>query len=418
MGMTITEKIFARAYGRNKVAAGDFLWAKVDTLIFHELLTPYSIGKQFKSLGPVKVWDPDRVVITIDHTVPGSTGPWPEVHQKLRQFVREQGIKNFYDIGRHGISCQIAAENGHVLPGTLCIADDAVVTALGALGVVATKVASEVFVILALGEHWFRVPESIKIEISGEFQKGVGARDLVQRLLADLGPGAAPYKAIELVGSTIEAMSISQRMVLCNLLEYTGAKNVIINPDEKTAEYIHKITGKAIEMVRSDPDAGYEKIFHYDVSNLEPLLAVPPSVHSGLPVSSIDKKVDQAFVGSCVGGRLEDLRIAAQIVKGRKVSPHTRFYVTPATQAIYRQAEEEGVLQALVDSGAAVMTPGCTVCLGNVGALAPGEVCIASSTANYAGRMGSDQAEIYLASPAIVAASAVEGKIADPRNYL
>ncbi|MFC1981554.1 aconitase/3-isopropylmalate dehydratase large subunit family protein [Chloroflexota bacterium] len=416
--MTITEKIFARASGRQSVATGDFLWAKVDTLIFHELLTPYSIGKQFKSLGPVKVWDPDRVVITIDHT-PGSTGPWPEVHRKLRQFVQEQGIKNFYDIGRHGIGCQIAVENGHVLPGTLCIADDASVTAVGALGAVATKVASEVFVILALGEHWFRVPESFKFQISGEFPRGVGARDLSQRLLAEFGPEAAAYKAIELVGPAIEAMSISQRMVLCNLLEYTGAKNVIVNPDEKTAVYLQKITGKAIEMVQSDPDASYEKIFSYDVSNLEPLLAAPPGVHNGTPVSSVEgKKVDQAFVGSCVGGRLEDLHIAAQIVKGRKVNSHTRFYVSPASQAIYRQAEREEIVQILVGAGAVVLSPGCTICFGNVGALAPGEVCIASSTANYPGRMGSDQAEIYLASPATVAASAVEGKIADPRKYL
>lgn len=376
--------------------------------IFHEM----------KNLG-AKIWNPNKIIVTFDHS--GSSIAAASARATFRKFAREQGIppENFFDLGRQGITHQLAAERGYALPGTVHISHDTHAIMLGALGAYAVSLGYELPAYLITGETWLRVPESIKVKVSGDIPSGVMARDLFEWLLGEIGPDGAVYQAMEFVGPTIDAMSIDGRLTICDLVLFMGAVTGIVNPDKKTIDYVKARTTVPFEPLRSDPDAGYADSLDFDVSKLEPQVAVPPKRHTVKPISEVKGvEIDQAFVGSCADGRMEDLRMVAKILRGRKIHPRVKFNIGPASMEVFTQAAREGLLQIFGEAGAFVAVPGCGQCWGADNALTDGEVCVATSTCNYPGRMGSLKAEIYMVSPATAAASAVESKIADPRKYM
>jgi len=312
-------------------------------------------------------------------------------------------------------------EQGHVRPGEVIVGSDSHTCTYGAFGAFATGIGStELAAVFATGKLWFRVPEVIKIDVTGNFQKLVTAKDLTLNIVGKIGADGAIYKGLEFGGSTIRDMTIDGRMVLCNMAVEMGAKAGIIEPDQKTLDYVKGRTDKPFKPVKSDPDATYEKVVDMDVSDLEPQVAVPHSVDNVKPVSEVeDTEVDQAFIGSCTNGRLEDLRSAAQILKGKKIVRSVRLVVIPASQEIYLNALNEGLIKTFMESGATIGNPNCGPCLGgHMGILAEGEACISTSNRNFIGRMGSTKSFVYLASPATVAASALTGKITDPRKVM
>ena len=336
----------------------------------------------------------------------------------MREFAAEQGVV-LYDIGFGGVCHQVLPENGHVKPGHLIVGADSHTCTYGALGAFATGIGStEMAAVLATGKIWLRVPETYLMIVEGRFQPYVYAKDLILHIIGRIGADGAIYKAIEFTGPTIDEMSIGSRMTLCNMTVEMGAKTGIINPDEKSVRYVKERSGETFVPYRSDPNARYEKKFKFNVSNLEPMVACPHSVDNVRSISEVEgTPIDQAFIGSCTNGRVEDLEAAASILKGRRVKRGVRLLVTPASQKVYIEALKRGLLEILAEAGAYICNPTCGACFGgHMGILAPKEVCISSSNRNFVGRMGSPESEIYLASPATVAASAVKGEITDPRN--
>lgn len=419
-GMTITEKILARAAGLDHVKPGEIINAKVDMAMANDITAPLAI-KMFKRIGLKRVWDRDRIVLVLDHQIPADSVKSAELHKIVREFVREQGIEHLYDIGDGGICHQVMVERGYVRPGDLIVGADSHTCTYGALGAFATGIGStEMAAVFATGEIWLRVPETIRINVTGRFQEFVTPKDLILYIIGNIGADGAIYKAIEFTGPTIREMSISGRLTLCNMVVEMGAKNGVIEPDEKTLEYVKSRTDKPFKVFRSDPDARYERTMEFNVDSLEPVVACPHSVDNVKPVRDVEGiEIDQAFLGSCTNGRLEDLELAARILKGRRVKKGVRMIVTPASTQVYLEALERGLIEIFIKAGACVSNPTCGACFGgHMGLLAPGETCISSSNRNFVGRMGSPEAMIYLASPATVAASAVEGKITDPRRFL
>lgn len=418
--MTITEKILARAAGLDHVKPGEIINAKVDMAMANDITAPLAI-KMFKRIGLKRVWDRDRIVLVLDHQIPADSVKSAELHKIVREFVREQGIEHLYDIGDGGICHQVMVERGYVRPGDLIVGADSHTCTYGALGAFATGIGStEMAAVFATGEIWLRVPETIRINVTGRFQEFVTPKDLILYIIGNIGADGAIYKAIEFTGPTIREMSISGRLTLCNMVVEMGAKNGVIEPDEKTLEYVKSRTDKPFKVFRSDPDARYERTMEFNVDSLEPVVACPHSVDNVKPVRDVEGiEIDQAFLGSCTNGRLEDLELAARILKGRRVKKGVRMIVTPASTQVYLEALERGLIEIFIKAGACVSNPTCGACFGgHMGLLAPGETCISSSNRNFVGRMGSPEAMIYLASPATVAASAVEGKITDPRRFL
>jgi 3-isopropylmalate/(R)-2-methylmalate dehydratase large subunit len=416
MGQTIAEKILAAKSGEREVQPGQIVNAKVDVAMSHE--NAALVKKHFEKLGLAHVWDPSRIVLIFDHRVPAESVKTATGHREVRRFVKEQQIKHFYDM-KAGICHQVLPERGHVRPGELIVGTDSHTTTHGAFGAFATGIgATEMAAVWATGELWLRVPETIRIEVNGRFPEWIGAKDLILHIIGRLGADGADYKAVEFYGETIENMSIASRMVLSNLAMEMGAKAAIVPPDERTIRYVKARTDKPFEPVYADPDAEYAQEFQLDVSELEPQVAKPHQVDNVVPISAAaGTKIDQAFLGSCTNGRLEDLEMAARILKGRKVHPDVRMLVIPASWEVYLEALRRGLLEIFIEAGALVLNPGCGPCLGaHQGLLAPGERCISSTNRNFQGRMGSPEAEVYLASPAVVAASAVTGEIADPRD--
>jgi 3-isopropylmalate/(R)-2-methylmalate dehydratase large subunit len=416
--MNIIEKILANASGKQEVSAGEIVEANIDVAMTHDLTGPLAI-KSFREIGAKKVWDSNKVVIILDHLVPASSVISAGLHRTVRNFAEEQNIKNFYDVGRGGVCHQVMPEKGHVRPGEVIVGSDSHTCTYGAFGAFATGIGStEMAAVLATGKLWFRVPEVIKVNVTGKFQRLVTAKDLTLNIVGRIGADGAIYKGLEFGGSTIREMSIDGRMVLCNMAVEMGAKAGIIEPDQKTVDYVKARTDKPFNSVKSDPDAAYERVVDVDVTTLEPQVAVPHSVDNVKPVSEVeDVKVDQAFIGSCTNGRLEDLRSAAQILKGKKIDKGIRLIVIPASQEIYLNALNEGLIKTFMDAGATIGNPNCGPCLGgHMGILAEGEACISTSNRNFIGRMGSTKSYVYLASPATVAASAITGKITDPRK--
>jgi len=415
--MNIIEKILARASGKGEVSPGEIVEASIDVAMIHNLTGPLAI-ESFRKIGAKKVWDNQRIVIILDHIVPASSVKSAELHKVVRKFVEEQKIGDFYDVGQGGVCHQVMPEKGHVRPGELIVGADSHTCTYGAFGAFATGIGStEIAAVFVTGTLWFKVPEVIKVNVTGRFQNFVTPKDLILDIISRIKADGAIYNGLEFAGPTIGNMSIDGRMVLCNMAVEMGAKTGITEPDETTLNYVKSRTTKPFKPVKSDPDAIYKRVLDVDVTDLEPQVSCPHSVDNVKPVSEVDEvEVDQAFIGSCTNGRLEDLRLAARFLEGRKVCKGVRLLVAPASQEVYLEALKEGLIKTFLEAGAIVCNPTCGPCLGgHLGLLAPGEICISSSNRNFVGRMGSPKAYVYLASPATVAASAVTGKITDPR---
>jgi len=418
--MNITEKILAKASGKQVVHPGEIVDANVDMIMVHDLTGPLAV-EAFKKIGVQKVWDNQKVVVILDHQVPAESVKAAELHKTMRQFAKDQKLR-IYDIGRGGICHQVMPEKGHVVPGTVIVGADSHTCTYGAFGAFATGIGStEAAAVFATGKIWLKVPEAIKVNVTGQFQKYVTPKDLILSIIGRVRVDGAIYKSVEFTGPTIKSMSIAGRMTLCNMAVEMGAKNGIIEPDETTRKFLEGRTSKVLpnfESLKSDKDAVYERTVEFDVSKMEPQVACPSSVDNVKPVSEVGNvPIEQAFIGSCTNGRIEDLRLAAQVLKGKRVKDNVRAIVIPASQEVYKQALNEGLLEIFTDAGAIVCGSACGPCLGgHIGLLAADEVCVSTSNRNFIGRMGSTQASVYLASPATVAASAVTGKITDPRK--
>jgi len=419
MGKTFVEKILSKKANR-EVKVGEIVMVSPDFVLSHDNTAAISIN--FKKMGAEKVLDPGKVVIVLDHVVPAATEQYALNHSMIRQFVKDQGIKHFYDVNADGGIChQVLSEKGFALPGLLILGADSHTTTYGAFGAFSAGIGrTEVASIWATGEIWLKVPESIKIEITGKLPVGVSAKDVILFIIGELGSDGANYRSVEFTGNLVKEFSQSSRMVLANMAAEMGAKNGYIAPDEKTFDWIEGRVKSEYEPIYPDPDAHYEKTYKFDVSELEPQVAAPHTVDNVYPVGEYEgTKINQALIGTCTNGRLEDLEAARKILKGRKVHPDVRLLVLPASWEVYREALARGILSDLIDAGALILNPGCGPCLGaHEGVLAPGEVAISTSNRNFKGRMGSREAFIYLASPLTVAASAIEGKITDPRKYI
>ena len=415
--MNITEKILAKASDKKVVSPGELVDANVDMLMTHDLTGPLAV-ESFKKIGAEKVWNNQKIVIILDHQIPAESIKAAELHKTMRQFAKEQKIR-IYDVGRGGICHQVMPDQGHVTPGTVIVGSDSHTCTYGAFGAFSTGIGStEAAAVMTTGKIWFKVPQAIKIIVNGKFSKYVTSKDLVLNIIGKLGVDGAIYKSTEFTGPTIQEMSIASRMTLCNMAVEMGAKNGIIEPDNITKEYLQtrvKILPD-FTLLKSDKDAQYEQIVEFNVSKMEPQIACPSSVDNVKPISEIGEvQIEQAFIGSCTNGRLEDLRLAAQILKGKKVKDGVRALVIPASQEIYKQSLTEGLTDIFTDAGAIVCSSACGPCLGgHIGLLAAGETCVSTSNRNFIGRMGSTQANVYLASPAVVAASAITGKITNP----
>jgi homoaconitate hydratase family protein len=354
----------------------------------------------------------------LDHATPAPTEQYALNHKIVREFVKKYGILHFYDVNV-GICHQVLAEEGFVLPGQIIVGSDSHTTTYGAFGAFGTGIGrSEMAVIYATGKIWFRIPESIKITLKGKLPKGIVSKDIILHIIGDIGADGASYKSVEFFGDPIANLSIDARMTIANMSIEMGAKNCFMEPNKKVLEWLKPRARKAFDVIQSDSHANYEDELVYDISRLEPQVACPHQVDHVKPVSQVTGiKIHQAFLGSCVNGRLEDIAIAAKLIRNKKVHPDVRLLVFPASMNIYREALAHGYLTTLLDAGAIIMNPGCGPCLGaHEGTLAPGEACISSSNRNFQGRMGSRDAEIYLGSPATVVAAAIAGEIVDFRK--
>lgn len=416
MSMTMAEKILARAAGLKETEAGNIVMANIDVAMTHDLTGPLSVNS-FQKIGVEKVWDPEKIVVLFDHQVPADSLEAAQNHIFMREFVEKQEIKNFYDVNE-GVCHQVLPEKGHVIPGEVIVGTDSHTCTHGALGAFATGIGStDMAMVFATGKLWFKVPETIKFDIEGELGKHVYSKDVILDIIGQIGADGATYQACEFGGKTTRNMSISGRMALCNMAIEMGGKTGMVEVDEKTRNYLKGRTNKSYEVFQTDEDAESLSTMYVDVSDLEPQVACPHNVDNVKPVGEVEgTPIDQVFLGSCTNGRLEDLRVAAKIMKGKQVSSKVRMLVIPASREIYRQALDEGLMNIFVDSGALVCNPCCGPCLGgHVGLLGPGEVSLSTSNRNFKGRQGSPEAEVYLSSAAVAAASAIRGEITDPR---
>ena len=417
MAMTMAEKILAKASGNKESEAGEIIMANIDVAMTHDLTGPLSV-ESFEKIGVEKVWDPEKIVIVFDHQVPADSIDAANNHMIMRKFVEEQGIQNFYDV-REGVCHQVLPEKGHVVPGEVVVGTDSHTCTHGALGAFATGIGStDMAMVFATGKLWFKVPETIKFDITGKLQENVFAKDVVLDIIGKMGADGATYKACEFGGETTKEMSISDRMVLCNMAIEMGGKTGLVEPDKKTLKYLEGRSSKSYEIMKTDKNAASLETMHINVNELEPQIACPHNVDNVKPVSEVEgTHIDQIFLGSCTNGRLSDLRTAARIMKGKEVSKNVRMLVIPASREVYTKAMDEGLLRTFVDSGALVCNPCCGPCLGgHIGLVGPGEVSLSTSNRNFKGRQGSPDAEVYLSSAAVAAASAITGKITDPRG--
>jgi 3-isopropylmalate/(R)-2-methylmalate dehydratase large subunit len=416
MAMTMAEKILAKAAGKKESEAGEIVMANIDVAMTHDLTGPMSV-ESFEKIGVDDVWDPEKIVVVFDHQVPADSIEAAQNHIDMRKFVEEQGINNFYDV-REGVCHQVLPEMGHIVPGEVVVGTDSHTCTHGALGAFSTGIGStDMAMVFATGKLWFKVPETIKFNVTGNLTEKVYAKDVVLNIIGKIGADGATYKACEFGGETTQKMSVSDRMVLCNMAIEMGGKTGLVEPDQKTFDYLKGRTTKSYEVMKTDEDADSLEIMDIDVNNLEPQIACPHHVDNVKPVSDVEgTHIDQVFLGSCTNGRLSDLRTAAKILKGKRVSDSIRMLVIPASREVYTKAMDEGLLRTFVDAGALVCNPCCGPCLGgHVGLVGPGEVSLSTSNRNFKGRQGSSDAEVYLSSAAVAAASAITGKISDPR---
>ncbi len=417
MAATLAEKILARASGRERVTPGEFVVGRIDLAMVHDIFT-VGVFRTLADAGVERVFDPERIYIVIDHFVPPPTEAAAEAHRRMRELVESHGIAHFYDAGR-GISHQLLAEGGHIVPGSLVVATDSHTTTLGALAAAATGIGTtEMAYVIATGSLWFRVPETIRFELTGELHPMITGKDVILAIAGRYGADVAQYKSVEYAGPSAAGIGVSDRLTICNMGVEIGAKFSFFPADETALAYLAERGHDGLEPFGPDPDASYAAVHELSLSELEPQVACPNAVDNVSPVGEVEGvTIDQAFIGTCTNGRLEDLEAAAAVLRGRQVHPRVRLLVSPASREVQQAAARSGALQALIEAGASILAPGCGPCFGGHGGLlAPGERCIGTLNRNFPGRMGSTKAEIYLASPQTVAASAVAGAIADPRR--
>ena len=416
-GSTIAEKILAAHCGKKKISPGEFLNIRVDLVMANDVTAPIAI-KEFERIGVSKVFDPQRVVMVADHFVPNKDIASAEQAKMMKEFARELGLV-YFGVGRGGIEHVLLPEQGLVLPGDVVVAADSHTCTYGALGAFATGMGStDIACAMATGDIWMKVPPTIKFIYHGRTKKWVSGKDLILYTIGDIGVDGALYAAMELCGEAIDALPMSGRFTMANMAIEAGAKAGIFRVDNKTLAYVQTRTRRGYKVYEPDEDAHYEKVIEYDVSEIEPQVAFPHLPSNTKPISEVGEvKIDQAVIGSCTNGRIEDLEMAAEVLKWRRVHPEVRLIIIPGSQEVYLEAMRRGLIETFVRVGAAVSTPTCGPCLGGyMGVLAAGEKCISTTNRNFVGRMGSPRSEVYLANPAIAAASAILGRIGSPEE--
>lgn len=419
MGMTMIEKILAAHSDQDELKPGDIVNARVDMVLGNDITTPVAVN-EFNKIGVDKVFDKDRIAIVPDHFAPNKDIKAAEQVNMIRKFAKKHEITNFFEVGQMGIEHVLLPEKGLTLPGEIIIGADSHTCTYGALGALGTGVGStDMAAAMATGKAWFKVPPTIKIEYKGELKPYVSGKDLILYTIGKIGVDGALYKAMEFCGEAIENLSMDGRMTMSNMAIEAGGKAGLIAADEKTEAYLKDRAQRDYTVLNADPDAEYEEVIEIDVSQISPQVAFPSLPENTKGIDEIEEKIEiqQSVIGSCTNGRIEDLRVAAEILKGQKVNENVRCLVFPGTQAIYKQAMNEGLFDIFIDAGVAVSTPTCGPCLGgHMGILAEGERAISTTNRNFIGRMGSTKSEVYLASPAVAAASAVKGYIAGPEE--
>ncbi len=416
--MHAIEKILAKAAGKDAVTTGEIVNCAVDMAGINDLYL--QTVRSFFEMGGVKVHDPDKIIMFLDHYAPASTIAQAENQKQFREFCRSQGIGLLMDTNT-GVCHQVLADNGLSYPGEIIVVTDSHSTTHGAFGAFGTGVgATDLATILITGKLWFRIPEVIRIHLTGSLPSGVYAKDVILHIIGDLGADYAVYKAVEFTGPLLKKLSIAERMALCNMTTEMGAKTAYIQPDDTTMAFLHAHVTRPYTIFETDPDFVYAAELSYDVSRLKPQVAAPHSVDNVCDLKEhLGKPIQQGFIGTCTGGRLDDLAAAAHILRGKSIHPDTRLLVVPASRQVFLDAMDKGYIQDLVAAGATFVTPGCAACLGtHEGLLASGERCITASNRNFPGRMGHREAEIYIGSPATVAASALTGCITDPTPFM
>jgi len=417
VGMTFAQKVLAAKAGLDSIDVGQIVEIEPDICLSHD--NTAAIAKTFAKIGVKRVKNPERFVVVLDHTVPASVEKYAQNHKEIRAFVADNGIDRFYDAGV-GICHQVLPEKGFALPGRLILGSDSHTTTYGAFGAFAAGVGrSEMAVLYATSKIWLKTPSSFRIVVDGRLAEPITAKDLILKIIGDIGADGALYRSVEYSGEAVWSMSLASRMVLSNMAIEMGAKNGYCAPDAKTFGFLEERAETEYVPVFPDEDAVYERTLRFDASTLGPQVAKPHTVDNVSPVEAVaGTPVQQALLGTCTNGRMEDLRLAAKLLEGRKVAAGVRLLVLPASQEILVDALREGLIDTFVKAGAILLNPGCGPCLGaHQGVMAPGEVCISTANRNFKGRMGSRDAEIYLGSPATVAASAITGVITDPREF-
>ncbi|MGC9517019.1 MAG: homoaconitase large subunit [Methanomicrobiales archaeon] len=412
--MNITEKILAKASNKDKVNPGELIEANVNLAMSHDGTSPPTINT-FKKIAD-KVWDNEKIVMVFDHNVPANNMGSAEFQKVTKKFAEEQGINNIYTHGE-GICHQVLPERGYVKPGAVIVGADSHTCTYGAFGAFATGVgATDLALVYATGKTWFKVPEAYKIIVNGNLEEYTTAKDVILNIIGEIGSYGATYNSLEFHGETIDLMDVSGRMTMCNMVVEMGAKNGIMEPNKLTLKYLKERSKGPFNILTSDKDSEYEKEYEFDIKGMEPQVACPHNVDNVKNISKVQgRHIDQAFIGSCTNGRLEDLRLAAKVLENKKVHSDVRLIVIPASSEIYLDALKEGIIDIFISAGAIVCNPGCGPCLGaHMGVLGSGEVCIATTNRNFIGRMGDPDSEVYLANPAVVASSSIEGVITNP----
>ncbi len=417
MASTIAEKILARAAGEDPatVSPGDHLICDIDMAMSHDLGTD-GVMEHLEEMGVEELWDPSRIVCPMDHVAPSHTVEDANQKSRIRRFVEEHGIENFYDVGT-GICHEVMVEKGHVRPGELVVGTDSHTTSYGAFGAAGTGIGfTDMAYVYATGQNWFRVPETIRFDVSGTFGKRVSSKDLLLQIAGEFGTDVARYRAVEYAGEAIEDLALDDRFTLSNMTIELGGKFGFTPVDEAVTEFVDERTDEPYEPQRADDDAEYEAVYELDADELRPKVAKPHRVENVVDVDEVvDVELDQVFIGSCTNGKFEDLKAAADVIEGNEVARGTRFIVTPASREIYAKAEREGLIRTFTDAGATITNSTCGACIGmGMGVIGDDEVCLAAQNRNFQGRMGADSSEIYLSSPETAAASAITGRITDP----
>ena len=416
MGMTMTQKILAAHAGLDSVTAGQLIKARLDMVLGNDITSPVAI-KEFEKVGLDKVFDGNKIAIVPDHFTPNKDIKSAEQVKVCREFSKRMGIVNFFEVGQMGVEHALLPEKGLVVPGDVVIGADSHTCTYGALGAFSTGIGStDMAAGMATGEAWFKVPEAIKFVLRGKPQKWVGGKDVILHIIGMIGVDGALYKSMEFTGDGVGVLSMDDRFAMANMAIEAGGKNGIFEVDEKTVEYVREHSLRAYEVYKADEDAVYSEVYEIDLASIKPTVAFPHLPENARTIDNVGEvRIDQVVIGSCTNGRIEDMRVAAAVLKGKKVHEDVRCIIIPATQKIWKQAMNEGLFDIFIEAGAAVSTPTCGPCLGgHMGILAKGERAVATTNRNFVGRMGHPESEVYLAGPAIAAASAVAGKIAGP----